>query len=67
MMFHMNILFLLDFWLNNPDLDCFNNIKCVPLLKSQILLGNLNFFDCLSLILINFTISIKKKLSTLSS
>lgn len=67
MMFHMNILFLLDFWLNNPDLDCLNKIKCVPLLKSQILLGNLNFFDCLSLILINFTISIKKKFSTLSS
>lgn len=41
MMFHMNILFLLDFWFNNPDLECLNNIKCVPLLKSQIFIRQL--------------------------
>lgn len=33
LMFHMNILFLLDFWFNAPDLECLNNIKCVPFAK----------------------------------
>lgn len=62
--------YYIDFWFNNPDLECLNNIKCVPLLKSQIFIRQfeawfVTSWTVLSLILINFTLSLKKIINTL--